>query len=350
MNRSINEFDCISAAKLALQEFDHDDEMKHNDEIQMGAAAALYTKLALALFQRHSEEEILLLCESFSCLLLCSEGVKVRCVDEIGADLITLLLKILKGCLDKRINDEKGMILEDTLSIFAQLSFVPSAETILSTNSSFSGYLKDIITDEKSPSDGAKADALALIVNLSFSNETSNFKSKAVFLNTLISLIHQKDGILFERALATLCHISQYIDGSEGVYDILSDDKFIEKLGETLKTSDTSNQEYSAGILNNISASKYASNYLAKNQTLLDIVLEIISKGESKVEDRTWSCLVHTLTNLINPDTASVLVAHSTILDKLCLIATRGKTLRVREIGSQVLKLISINLKTKLEM
>ena len=315
----------------------------------MGGVVALYTKLALALFQSHSEEEVYILCEVLNCILLCSDDIKMHCVEEIGVDLITLLIKILKDCLSQRFADAKGVILENTLSIFVQLSFSPAAESILSKQAQFLELLMDIVVDESTPSDEAKADALALVANLAFSKDSHNSKPTAQFVNTLIDLTYNGSGILLDRSLAVLCHLSRGIQNDSSLSSLFANENLLKKLGDILTSNDALKTGYSAGILNNMSVSASASFELVSNGFLLDILLDVISEGESKSENETWVCSVNAFTNLIRPDTATTMASQVNLLDRLCTISSRGRTLQIREAGSLALKLISINMNMRLE-
>mmetsp|Transcript_6893 Transcript_6893/g.14356 ORF Transcript_6893/g.14356 Transcript_6893/m.14356 type:complete len:540 (-) Transcript_6893:149-1768(-) len=86
--------------------FRHDDEDRHNEEIECGAATTLYKQLALYLHTNGSDKDIQLITLALSMVYKCSKQTRIASFSEIGEGLLTVLSQVIERTLNGTIDDE----------------------------------------------------------------------------------------------------------------------------------------------------------------------------------------------------------------------------------------------------
>uniref|UniRef100_A0A7S2LES5 Vacuolar protein 8 n=1 Tax=Leptocylindrus danicus TaxID=163516 RepID=A0A7S2LES5_9STRA len=362
LNRSICKSDRIAAVKTALREFSHEDEARHDEEIQLGAANALYQKLALAMFQHHTSEEIGIICESLHCVYFCSLEMKETSFREIGKDLVHLLTQVIAQCLEHKIRDETHGIMENSLGVLVQVSFVHSAEVEMANRDAFLDQMLQIIHLEQSKSNSNKAlinvqaSALSVISNLAFRKENQvMMTSYPGLVDALIDCATSGFASLRRPSLGALCHLA----GSgnvEASAQMVQNEKLIRALSNLLVDDNEKTREHAAGTLNNLSVIPQNSVQLVGYGFLLDALMEVFankigssSDFNNSVDESSWKCATCAFMNLVHGDTALVIAKRRGLLDVLATIAAMDDVLEVRETASHALKIIAMNLVLQLD-
>jgi len=364
LNRSICKSDRIAAVKTALREFSHEDEARHDEEIQLGAANALYQKLALAMFQHHTSEEIGLICESLHCVYFCSLEMKETSFREIGKDLVHLLTQVIAQCLEHKIRDETHVpgIMENSLGVLVQVSFVHSAEVEMANRDAFLDQMLQIIHLDQSKSNSNKAlinvqaSALSVISNLAFRKENQvMMTSYPGLVDALIDCATSGFASLRRPSLGALCHLA----GSgnvEASAQMVQNEKLIRALSNLLVDDNEKTREHAAGTLNNLSVIPQNSLQLVSYGFLLDALMEVFANkigsstdNSNSVDESSWKCATCAFMNLIHGDTALVIAKRRGLLDVLATIAAMDDVLEVRETASHALKIIAMNLVLQLD-
>ena len=86
----------LYALNEALDEFDHHDELRHDEEIKACADMILFQRLALSLAIDHSSEEIPLICTALDMVYRSSRPAIADSFNQVGMTVIPLIMQVIK--------------------------------------------------------------------------------------------------------------------------------------------------------------------------------------------------------------------------------------------------------------
>mmetsp|Transcript_33597 Transcript_33597/g.77501 ORF Transcript_33597/g.77501 Transcript_33597/m.77501 type:complete len:540 (-) Transcript_33597:170-1789(-) len=159
-------------AETALQEaciaFRHDDEERHDEEVESGAATALYKQLALYLHTNGSDKDIQLITLALSMVYKCSKATRVSSFGDIGSGLLTVLSQVIERTLNGTIDDE-FMALTHAARTLLLLSQVNELKTELVKHDGLVKGLVNIMGNRDI--EDARVDAMHSIIFLMFEDD-----------------------------------------------------------------------------------------------------------------------------------------------------------------------------------
>lgn len=265
---------------------------------------------------------------------------------EIGKDLVHLLTQVIAQCLDKKIRDETNGIMENSLGVLVQVSFVHSAEVEMANRDSFLDQMLEIIHFEGKSAINVKASALSVVSNLAFRKENQvMMTSYPGLVDALIGCATSGSASLRRPSLGALCHLA----GSgnvEASAQMVKNEKLIRALSNFLVDDNEKSREHAAGTINNLSVIPQNSVQLVSYGFLLDSLMEIFAQGSY---DESWKCATCAFMNLVNGETALLIARRRGLLDVLSTIAAKDDVAEVRETASHALKIIALNLVLQLD-
>uniref|UniRef100_A0A7S1FX29 Uncharacterized protein n=1 Tax=Corethron hystrix TaxID=216773 RepID=A0A7S1FX29_9STRA len=190
INKAASLEDVRIAVNSAIREFSHENQRKHNIEVEKGAATALYKQLVIVVRMNqswfpHLGEGI---CHALSMVYNCSVSKCKESADVIGNDLIKLLFAVI-ACHDVHKN---WRTVEYSMRTIRLLSQVDSVQEIVMAYVIFSKNYLFLLTFSRYSE--IRIEAMQIIATLTMNKENmKKFQSDAKLLEAVIHAASMKD-------------------------------------------------------------------------------------------------------------------------------------------------------------
>ena len=320
---------------------EHDSEQGHDDEMRAGIANALLQKLALALmFTDGAVNVILKICYVLGLVFQCSNHVCDTVYDEIGDDLVCMLIAVLEKCMDGAFPEMNNKIVVNAVGALCCICRLPSASKYVACQANVFKIFLGIVTEDFS--DQAKVNVLDIIGSIivdeqmrdkAFLNKNENLVDALMFCVDAGTPVVRRQGGL------TAASILNQID--------IEENKSLEKmikglvlLGEQFSDSSRLSACISACLFKVPSIA--ISLYSELGNVLLDLLKRIATND---ISEYTRLCATTVLKRLIIDDaTIDKVVIHDSVINAIASIAKFDSEKEVREIAVEALYELSLKL------
>ena len=269
---------------------EHDNEGVHDQEMHAGIASALLQKLALSLAFKHGAENIIIkICYALGLVFQCSSHVCEMVFEEIGDDLISILVIVIDSAIAGVFHENRTKIVMNAVGALCCICRSSAAKTsILHHTTLFNTFLR--IVSEDYP-DQAKVNVLDIIGSIALAEQANNdsFISKEkTLVDTLTFCVNAEARIVRKQAAQTITNILSIVDSTESIdlqkmtrSLIVLGDEFSESTRLTACVSKILSQEPSIAI--------YL--YLELNNVMVDF-LKRVSMNDSSKSTRYYAITV----------------------------------------------------------
>ena len=313
LNRAVARRDCITAITQACSLFDHNDKECHDFEIENGAHIALFKLLCIVLnravskgsggdasFPGYKGDEVQQLCSSLEMVHRCSPRCVSISFEEVGVDLIGIILHVIERCLDNVIRDDSDVGIVSCLQVLLVYSDEDSgvdserkrAVKYMTRQPGLMQLLLRVASSDNIIDERGKEVALKIIANLDYSRSGAHKRSTSMtdilLLDTLIenSYHSSADAVRNNAALGLnnlSCH-AEYIA-------TMSEEKVYNALIQLLRDDNVLTRQYAASTVNNLAKIKENAIHLVEHGfgALLDELVKIIESDESDETRRSAS-------------------------------------------------------------
>jgi len=149
---AVNEESVVQALDAALAEFIHVDASRHDNELKLGAPAALYKLFLLAEKEEILDTEMVMhgkFCKCLRYIYMCSPDVAAKAYDtDVGDKLMKIIFPALRECLDNERKYVENGIFEDALGALVTISF--AALSKFNHDAEERPFYNDLIVEQKS--------------------------------------------------------------------------------------------------------------------------------------------------------------------------------------------------------
>eukprot|EP00588_Corethron_pennatum_P000322 CAMPEP_0194283136 /NCGR_PEP_ID=MMETSP0169-20130528/24728_1 /TAXON_ID=218684 /ORGANISM="Corethron pennatum, Strain L29A3" /LENGTH=627 /DNA_ID=CAMNT_0039028673 /DNA_START=163 /DNA_END=2046 /DNA_ORIENTATION=+ len=318
-----------AVAKQSLSQFEydelhnevnHENEGKHDDEIEAGLATALCRLLEAVLIMPNTDKEVAKICVDLELVYRCSDPSRDESFEAIGLELVHLILQVLDRCVDGTFKREPEFILKRVIKVFGYFALLKSARVPMANNTGMlDGLVKVVNTDISSM---ARVDAIWTISNLAFTD--ANRVKMAAHPGLVGALIgasargHTETRNEAAAALMNLAAASQNHD--KLVYHV----GYLSALRNLLASGGDA-QSRSAGALRNLASGAESVKVQLvsfNNRAILDALVKVVDDDNVlKGSERA----IGALKNCVCPGTSEAMAEHPQLIETLANIASSSK-------------------------
>mmetsp|Transcript_26350 Transcript_26350/g.39500 ORF Transcript_26350/g.39500 Transcript_26350/m.39500 type:complete len:775 (-) Transcript_26350:174-2498(-) len=333
LNKAIGHERRIAAITNACAEFDHWDTDKHNIELQLGCSNVL----SMVLSMTDNEDEIRMICAALEMVYRASTAVVSKTFQDVGPDVVPLLLKLLEQCETTHQKHAAVSIINIT-KVLLYFSRVAELRTTLARHGGMLDTLTRVAFSTLSPD--CRVLRMRVIANLSNSEE-----------NKVMMMSHSGllDAILKIAALDLSDKAREYASAS--LMDLASStktqvpmanhDKLLSTLVKLAVTDEgEETREYAVTAMQNLAFSKENRERLV---TYADgVVVEALKKALSvDTNEKSRRRAAGALTNLACEETAELMSTHNGLVEILSRVITQDKNDDVQKRASLALSKIA---------
>ena len=169
----------------------HNDEVKHDDEVEAGIATAPSATLEVLLRMSKTDVKIRKASIDLELVYCYSDECRADSFETIGHKLVPLFLKITKHCANRAIKHSPEMIIKRTVKILGYFALLENARASLVQHPGLLDILIKVINSDVSMT--SRIDSIWMIANLAF---TDSLKGKIAqhpcLISTLMRIIRKK--------------------------------------------------------------------------------------------------------------------------------------------------------------
>jgi len=316
-------------------EINHSETAYHDDEIDIGLGVVLYQLLKNILQYEHlySEKNIEIVCGNLELVHRCSNLQREESFENIGIELINLLLEILDLCLSDSFKRKPNITTRKIVRIFGYFAIIYSAHVHMIDNAKFLDGLVKVILFSQEPK--AQIDAVWTISNLAISNVARvKVLEHPDLLNSLLSISGRRSDMRSEVAAAfmnlTASPVNQEI--------LVQNHPFLAALMRLLQTGKPESRSRAAGAIRNLASTKKNKRKLVSldGGIIIDTLISAISNHMD--DEKTCCRATGALKNIICHSNAEVLVRHRGLLAILGAVICDCKYPHAKNSASLALK------------
>ena len=307
LNRAVARKDCITAITQACSLFDHSDREWHDFEIEKGAHIALFKLLSIVLSRASKStadsshvgfkgDEVQQLCRSLEMVHRCSARCISLSFNEVGEDLIDIILHVIERCMDNVIRDDSDVGVVSSLKVllyYSEEGNVPQRRAIkyMVNRPGLMSLLLRVASSDNFIDERGKEVALKIIANLDYSRSTHkrNVSSTDILLlDTLIeNAFHPSADAVRNNAALGLNNLSCH---SEHVAT-MTEEKVLDALLRLLRDDNSLTRQYAASTIKNLAKVRDNAVILVNHGygSLLDELIKIIESDDSDEARRSAS-------------------------------------------------------------
>lgn len=305
LNRAVARKDCITAITQACSLFDHNDQEWHDFEIQKGAHIALFKLLSIVLSRAsksdgshvgYKGDEVQQLCRSLEMVHRCSTRCILLSFDEVGEDLIDIILHVIERCMDNVIRDDSDVGAVSSLKVLLYYSDgqnIPQRRAIkyMANRPGLMSLLLRVAASDNFVDERGKEVALKIIANLDYSRSTHkrNLSSTDILLlDTLIeNSFHPSADAVRNNAALGLNNLSCH---NEHIATMI-EERVLEALLRLLRDDNSLTRQYAASTVKNLAKVRENAVVLVNHGygSLLEELIKIIESDDSDEARRSAS-------------------------------------------------------------
>jgi len=327
--------------KTIFDEVNHEIAEFHDDEIDAGLSEALYHLLEVML--RHprmcTDEKISIICMELELLHHCSNLQLEESFENIGIDLISLLLQVLNR-FQEEFSKRKAItvnIFRNIVRIFGYFAIIKSAHNCMIDHTKIvDGLVKVLLLSRDSI---IQIDVVWAISNLAF---TDSAREKILGHPDLLDVLLSLSGGSSELRNEVSAAFMNFTGSSLNQENLIGSPKFLAALIRLLSTGTLITKSRAAGAFRNL-----ASNTTRKQELITfgdGIIIDTLINAISNFMDDEKICCraTGTLNNLISPKSAGKMAQHRNLIAILTAIVCECKFQYAKTSSSTALrKLVS---------
>lgn len=333
LNRAIGHERRKAAISNACAEFDHWDTEKHNIELQLGCSNVL----SLVLSMTDDSTEIRMICAALEMVYRASTEVVRKSFQDVGPDIVPLLLKLLERCETDTVKHSEVSVLNIT-KVLLYFSRVSELRPSLARHHGMLQTLTRASTARLNPD--SRAMRVRVIANLANSDENKDILHEHPGLLDCILKIAAIDTTDTAREYAAACLMDLASSPISQVSMAFSNKVLAVLVKLAVQDDKEETREYAVTAMQNLAFAK-------ENRTRLatftkGVVLEALKKALSTdLNDKTRRRAAGAITNLSCDETANIIGTHNGLVDMLSRVATQDKNDDVQKRSSLALTKIA---------
>eukprot|EP00588_Corethron_pennatum_P013374 CAMPEP_0194280578 /NCGR_PEP_ID=MMETSP0169-20130528/17968_1 /TAXON_ID=218684 /ORGANISM="Corethron pennatum, Strain L29A3" /LENGTH=725 /DNA_ID=CAMNT_0039025351 /DNA_START=144 /DNA_END=2321 /DNA_ORIENTATION=+ len=189
------------------REVDHNDEVKHDDEVEAGIATALSATLEVLLRMSKTDVKIRKASIDLELVYRCSDECRADSFETIGHKLVPLLLKITKHCANGAIKHSPEMIIKRTVKILGYFALLENARASLVQHPGLLDTLIKVINSDVSMT--SRIDSIWMIANLAFTDSLrGEIAQHPCLISTLMCASYEKNKEISSETAAAFMNLS----------------------------------------------------------------------------------------------------------------------------------------------
>ena len=332
LNRAIGHERRKAAISNACAEFDHWDTEKHNIELQLGCSNVL----SLVLSMTDDSTEIRMICAALEMVYRASTEVVRKSFQDVGPDIVPLLLKLLERCEKDTAKHSEVSVLNIT-KVLLYFSRVSELRPSLARHQGMLQSLTRASTARLNPD--SRAMRVRVVANLANSDENKDILHEHPGLLDCLLKIAAIDTTDTAREYAAAC-LMDLASSPISQVSLAFNDKVLAVLVKLAQDDKEETREYAVTAMQNLAFAK-------ENRTRLvtftkGVVLEALKKALSTdLNDKTRRRGAGAITNLACDETATIIGTHNGLVDILSRVATQDKNDDVQKRSSLALTKIA---------
>uniref|UniRef100_A0A7S1BEI5 Armadillo repeat-containing protein 8 n=1 Tax=Corethron hystrix TaxID=216773 RepID=A0A7S1BEI5_9STRA len=346
LTRAVAEKERLNAIISLREEFDHWDVVRHDREIEAGAALALMQKLGYALSVKGSDEEVVNICSVLEMVYRASSEKVASSFSSMGGSIVLpLMMRTIDRCITTGIDDNDSAILDITkvLSCFSREN---AAAIEMAHNNDFMHSLLCVV-NEKEATNEVKLMSMRTIANLSHAKE--NMETIAQHPNLLDSVIGIAANNACDRTREQAVRVIQNLAcSSVNQVPMVQNDKILDVLVELTSDLYDKTRRGAARALQNLAFARKNRLLMATcgEGALLESLVRLASSDEY---EHARLQATKALENLINHDTIEVLGSHEGLLEALAAVASLDGNEDVRNKAATAFKRLASKIVSPME-
>jgi len=329
----------LTAITLACAEFDHCITERHNAELSLGSAKAL----RLLLSTTNNDDEISLICAALEMVYRASPEMVRLSFDDVGAQIVPLLLRLLERCENGTVKHADDSILNIT-KVLRYLSRVSELRVPLARHQGMLDALKRASTCILQPD--SRIERLRVLASLSNANENKVLMLEhAGLIESILSIaVLDMEDKAREYAAASLMDLAL---SEQTQVPMANNDKLLSTLVKlTVMEQGAKTREYAVTTMQNLAYAKENRIRLVSHSSRT--VLEALKKALSMdAVGTTRRRAAGAVANLVCSDTADEMAAHNGLVDTLSRASTQDKDDDVQRRACLALNKIASNCNCK---
>lgn len=348
MNMAVTQQQRTSSIQAAVKKFNHRDKSKHNIELELGGANALYQKLSLALSDVERGEkdqgEVAMICSAFEMIYRCSSMDRERSFNSIGMELVTLLLRVIDLCESGNVaKNDSDEIITDILSVFQYFSRVQNVSIPLTKAPGVLQVLALVVSSDSRPN-STRATAMSTLADLACAEANGALMASLPGLFDSVIDVAYLDSSNETREAAARA-LQNIIFSVEDSIPGIKFDKLVKALLLLLKDNWEKTRKYAAGALQNLTTWQDCQTRLVAYDggSIVDGLLQMIC---SKDNDEARIRAIGAIINLVAEDTASTLCTHENLLNSFATLASSDKNSTIRQNAADTLCWLAEDMKS----
>eukprot|EP00588_Corethron_pennatum_P013312 CAMPEP_0194271996 /NCGR_PEP_ID=MMETSP0169-20130528/5664_1 /TAXON_ID=218684 /ORGANISM="Corethron pennatum, Strain L29A3" /LENGTH=553 /DNA_ID=CAMNT_0039014529 /DNA_START=368 /DNA_END=2029 /DNA_ORIENTATION=- len=319
-----------------LKALNHQDMERHNHAVKSGLAKALYRLLDVILPNDDTGEQVGYLVTAFALLFQCGDDFKLVCYDQVGRQLIPLLLHTCEMCLYGKVVKEHSpeLILATVTKILGIFCKLGETRRLMAGNENLLNGLVDII-DCKISAD-ARVDAIWAVSILALDDENRLILSRHPdIIDALIEAAEIDHEMTKNEISAAILNISAV---SEAHTPLARHPGFLRLVHRLLMTAGEP-QVRAAGIIRNIASSEGARAELVSfdNGSVLAALCYAMIRSANETAAARAAGAVKNMSFTSDPAVQQAMLAHPEFLKSIGR-ASHSDSENVRSYASVALK------------
>jgi len=348
MNMAVTQQQRKSSISAAVKKFNHRDKSKHNIELEMGGANALYQKLCLAISGNERGEkdqgEVAMICSAFEMVYRCSSANREKSFNSIGMELVTLLLRVVDLCeIGNIAKNDSDEIITDILSVFQYFSRVQNVSIPLTKTPGVLQVLALVVSSNSRPN-STRATAMSTLADLACAEANGALMARLPGLFDSVIDVAYLDSSNETREAAARA-LQNIIFSVEDSIPGIKFDKLVKALILLLKDNCEKTRKYAAGALQNLTTWQECQTRLVAYDggAVVDGLLQMICSSDS---DEARLRAIGAIINLVAEDTASTICTHDNLLSTFANLASSDKNSTIRQNAADTLCWLAEDMKS----
>lgn len=333
LNKAIGHERRKAAISNACAEFDHWDTEKHNIELQLGCSNVL----SLVLSMTEDTTEIRMLCAALEMVYRASTEVVRKSFQDVGPDMVPLLLKLLERC-ETDVEKHSEVSVLNISKILLYFSRVAELRPILARHQDMLETLSRASSARLNPD--ARAMRVRILANLANADDNKDILHSHPGLLDCILKIAAIDTTDTAREYSAAC-LMDIASSPISQVSMAANDKVLAVLVKlSVQDDKEETREYAVTAMQNLAFAK--ENRIRLATFTQGVVLEALKKALSTDQnDKTRRRAAGAITNLACDETAHIIGGHSGLIDILSRVATHDKNDDVQKRSSLALTKIA---------
>lgn len=348
MNMAVTHQQRKASLASAVKKFNHRDKSKHNLELELGGANALYQKLCLALsdMERGAKDqgELSMICSTFEMVYRCSSADREKSFRSIGVELVTLFLRVIDFCESGAImKNDSDEIITDILSVFQYFSRVQNVSIPLTKAPGVLQVLAMVVSSDSRPN-STRATAMSTLADLACAEANGALMARLPGLFDSVIDVAYLDSSTETREAAARA-LQNIIFSVEDSIPGIKFDKIVKALLLLLRDNCEKTRKYAAGALQNLTTWQDCQTRLVAYDggAIVGGLLQMITSNDS---DEARIRAIGAIINLVAEDTASTLCTHENLLHIFGNLAATDKNNTIRQNAADTLCWLAEDIKS----